>query len=156
MHAPKLTATATGAALIAMALAGLAAAASTPPQPAPIVVKDASGTSYTGDATAGEKTFKQCAVCHSVKPAENRIGPTLYGVIGRKAGTASNYNYSTANKNSGITWSEQSVFDYLENPRAKMPGTKMAFVGLRKPQDRANVIAFLKKAGPPPAAAKPK
>ena len=154
MNSVRFVAMTTGAAVVVvMALAGLAAAASTSPPPTTnVVVKDAGGVSYTGDATAGEKTFKQCGLCHSVMPAENRIGPTLYGVIGRKAGAVSNYNYSTANKNSGITWSDQSVFDYLENPRAKMPGTKMAYAGLRKPQDRANVIAFLKKA----SAVKPK
>ncbi len=136
-------------------LAGLAFAASAPP-PVTVVVKDANGVSYTGDAIAGEKTFKQCALCHSAKVNENKIGPSLYGIVGRVAGTASAYNYSTANKKSGITWTEQAIFDYLENPRAKMPGTKMGYAGMRKPQDRANLIAYLKTLRPPPAAAKPK
>jgi cytochrome c len=157
-----------------LGLAGFATAASTTPAPAAaakpvaattapatsaaVVVKDAKGVSYTGDAAAGEKTFKQCIVCHSVKAGENKVGPTLFGIVGRPAGTVEKYNYSTANKKSGLTWTEQVMFDYLENPRAKIPGTKMAFVGLKKPQDRANVIAYLKKVGTPPAAppAKPK
>ncbi|NOT40344.1 MAG: cytochrome c family protein [Alphaproteobacteria bacterium] len=137
-------------------LAGLASAAPTAVPPSTVVVKDAKGVSYTGDATAGEKTFKQCAICHSSKLGENKIGPSLFGIVGRVAGTASAYNYSAANKKSGITWTEQALFDYLENPRAKMPGTKMAYVGLRKAQDRANLIAYLKTLRPPPAAAKPK
>jgi cytochrome c len=137
-------------------LTGLASAAPTPVPPATVVVKDAKGVAYTGDATAGEKTFKQCAVCHSAKLGENKIGPSLYGIVGRVAGTASGYNYSPANKKSGITWTEQALFDYLENPRSKMPGTKMAYAGLKKPQDRANLTGYLKKLSPPPAAAKPK
>lgn len=137
-------------------LASLSVAAPAPPPPATAAVKDAKGVSYTGDATAGEKTFKQCGLCHSTKAGENRIGPSLYGIVGRVAGTASAYNYSAANKKSGVTWTEQAIFDYLENPRAKMPGTKMAYAGLKKPQDRANLIAYLKTLRPPPAAAKPK
>lgn len=137
--------------VLCAALAGLASAATVAP-PAAVVVKDAKGVAYTGNATGGENTFKQCALCHSAKAGENKIGPTLFGIVGRKAGTSAGYNFSPANKASGITWSEQALFDYLENPRAKMPGTKMGYAGLKKPQDRANLIAYLKTLK---AAAKP-
>lgn len=120
-----------------------------------VTVTDAAGTAYTGDVAAGEKIFKQCAQCHSLKEGENRIGPTLYGIVGRTAGTIEGYSYSKANRESGKVWSEQVMFDYLENPRASIPGTKMAFVGLRKPQDRADVIAYIKANGPAPAAETP-
>ncbi len=73
----------------------------------------------------------------------NRVGPSLHGIIGRTAGTVAGYNYSTANKNSGAVWDEATLFAYLENPRAYIPGTKMAFVGLRDAQQRADIIAYL-------------
>ena len=130
------------ASAVALAL-GLANAAA----PAPgVTVKDAAGTSYTGDATAGERTFRQCATCHKLEAGKQAIGPSLFGVIGRKAGTLAGYTYSGPMKNSGLTWTEQTLFDFLENPRGKIAGTKMTFGGLKKPQDRANVIAFIKKA----------
>lgn len=98
----------------------------------------------TGNAAAGERIFGQCRTCHVVEPGVNRVGPSLHGIVGRPAGSVAGYNYSTANKNSGATWDEQTLFTYLENPRQFMPGTKMAFVGLRDPQQRADVIAYLK------------
>jgi cytochrome c len=100
--------------------------------------------SLTGSAEAGEKVFKQCMACHSVKAGENKVGPSLNGIVGRAAGQVAGFNYSTANKNSGKTWDEETMFAYLEDPRGAIPGTKMAFAGLKKPQDRADVIAYLK------------
>lgn len=100
--------------------------------------------SFTGDAAAGQRTFAQCRTCHAIEAGVNRVGPSLHGVVGRPSGQIAGYNYSTANKTSGHTWDEQTLFDYLENPRAYIPGTKMSFVGLKNPQDRANVIAYLK------------
>lgn len=100
--------------------------------------------SFTGDATAGQRTFAQCRTCHAIEAGVNRVGPSLHGVVGRASGMVPGYNYSVANKTSGHTWDEQTLFDYLENPRAYIPGTKMSFVGLKNPQDRANVIAYLK------------
>jgi cytochrome c len=79
-----------------------------------------------------------------VEPGVNRVGPSLHGIIGRTAGSVPGFNYSAANKGSGVTWTEEVLFEYLENPREFMPGTRMAFVGLKKPQDRADVIAYLK------------
>lgn len=98
----------------------------------------------TGDAAAGQRIFGQCRTCHVVEPGVNRVGPSLHGIVGRTAGQVPGYSYSTANANSGVTWDEQTLFNYLENPRGFMPGTKMAFVGLRDAQQRADVIAYLK------------
>jgi cytochrome c len=97
-----------------------------------------------GDAAAGEKTFAQCKACHVTQKGVNRVGPSLHGVVGRKAGTVAGFKYSKANAGSGLTWDEANLFKYLEAPMKFMPGTKMAFGGLKKPQDRANVIAYLK------------
>lgn len=108
-------------------------------------VRDAAGTQLSGNLEGGERVFRQCASCHVIEAGVNRVGPSLHAIIGRAAGTVAGFKYSDANKNSGITWTEQELFSYLENPRAKVPGTTMAFVGLRNPQDRANVIAYLKE-----------
>jgi cytochrome c len=101
------------------------------------------------DAAAGEKTFKLCSACHKVgEGAKNAVGPVLNGIVGRAAGTYPDYPYSDANKNSGLTWDEATLKDYLKNPRAKIHGTKMAFAGLSKEEDIDNVIAYLKTFGP--------
>lgn len=96
-----------------------------------------------GDAAAGKTVFARCAMCHSVALGENRLGPTLAGIVGRKAGAVPGYNYSPAMKNSGVTWTPDALDAYLANPRGKLPGVKMIFAGLPKPEDRANVIAYL-------------
>jgi cytochrome c len=94
----------------------------------------------------GEKIFKTyCSVCHTVEPGKNKIGPSLAGVVGRKAGTAPGYSYSDANKKSGITWTEEELDKYLTDPRAVVPGTKMIFAGLKNPDQRKAVIAYLKE-----------
>lgn len=103
------------------------------------------GAKMMGDPVAGQKVFKQCQTCHVNEPGKNKVGPTLWGIIGRTAGTVEGYNYSKANKESGIVWTEQAMFEYLENPRATIPGTKMTFAGLKKPEDRVNVIAYLQE-----------
>ena len=83
------------------------------------------------DVAAGEQVFKKCLPCHSVgEGAKNKFGPELNGIDGRKAGSAPGYNYSEANKNSGITWNEKNFKQYIHNPRAMVPGTKMIFPGL--------------------------
>lgn len=97
----------------------------------------------SGDVAAGKLVFARCAMCHTVATGENRLGPSLAGVIGRKAGSVAGYNYSPTMKNSGIIWSPENLDAYLANPRAKLPGVKMIFAGLPKPEDRANVIAYL-------------
>ena len=107
-----------------------------------------SGAALAQDAAAGEIVFKKCKVCHQIgEGAHNMVGPVLNGVVGRPAGTYPGYNYSEANKNSGITWDEATLKEYLKNPRAKVPGTKMIFPGLPKDEDIDNVIAYLKQFG---------
>jgi cytochrome c len=100
-----------------------------------------------GDAEKGEKTFNQCKACHSVKAGENKVGPSLHGVVGRKAGTAPGFNYSDAMKNANLTWTPETLEKYLADPKATVPGNKMAFAGLKNPDDRKNVIAYLAKEG---------
>jgi cytochrome c len=94
------------------------------------------------DAEAGKVVFHKCQVCHQL--GKNAVGPNLVGVFGRKAGTAPDYTYSDALKNSGITWDDASLNDWLQGPKAKVPGTKMLFPGLKDANDRANVIEYLK------------
>ena len=106
------------------------------------------GAAAAQDATLGEKVFLKCKACHQIgEGAKNAVGPVLNGVVGRKAGTYPDYTYSDANKNSGFTWDEATLTEYLKNPRAKVPGTKMIFPGLTKDDDIDNVIAYLKQFG---------
>lgn len=99
------------------------------------------------DAAHGEEVFAQCQSCHVLEPGVNRIGPSLAGIVGREAGSVEGYNYTPANANSGITWTPEKMYQYLENPQRVIPGTKMAFAGLPDGQDRADVIAYLEQAG---------
>lgn len=104
------------------------------------------GTAFAqaaGDAAAGEKVFTQCKACHTVQAGQNRVGPSLAGVVGRAAGAVEGFNYSPAMKNSGMTWTPENLDKYLADPKGAIPGNKMAFAGLKKPEDRANVIAYL-------------
>ena len=98
-----------------------------------------------GDADEGKKVFTRvCAACHTTEAeGPKRIGPSLHGIVGRKAGTVEGFRYSAANKNSGITWTPETLDEYLKDPKAKVPGTIMAFAGLKKDDERQNVIAFL-------------
>ena len=100
------------------------------------------------DVAAGEQSFKKCLPCHSVGPgAKNKVGPELNGLDGRKAGTADAFNYTEANKNSGITWSESVFKEYIKDPRAKIPGTKMVFAGIKNEQEVNDLWAYLKQFG---------
>lgn len=104
---------------------------------------------HAGDPVAGEKVFAKCKACHAVGPnARNRVGPELNGVVGRAAGSVAGYNYSQANKESGIVWTEEELATYLSDPRGTVPGTKMTFAGLKKDEDVADVVAYLKQFGP--------
>jgi cytochrome c len=105
-------------------------------------------TASAQDAALGEKVFIKCKACHQIgEGAKNAVGPVLNGIVGRKAGTYPDYSYSDANKNSGFTWDEATLTEYLKNPRVKVPGTKMIFSGLPKDEDISNVIAYLKQFG---------
>lgn len=99
--------------------------------------------SMTTDAAAGEKVFALCRSCHVLEDGVNRVGPSLYNVVGRASGSVAGYSYSDANKNSGVTWTTDVLFEYLADPKGFMPGTKMAFPGIKDAQDRANLIAYL-------------
>jgi cytochrome c len=100
--------------------------------------------SYTGDAAAGKTNFAICMTCHAIEAGVNKIGPSLHGVVGRKAGSIAGFTYSAANKGSGITWTPEKLFQYLEGPQRVVPGTKMSYAGMTDPQKRADVIAYLK------------
>ena len=98
------------------------------------------------DAVAGEKVFAQCRACHQIgESAKNAVGPVLNGLFGRKAGSIEGFNYSAANKNSGLTWDEATFREYIKDPKAKIPGTKMIFPGLKDPKQIDDVVAYLKQ-----------
>lgn len=103
-----------------------------------------------GDAAKGEKVFKKCQACHTVEDGgPNRVGPNLHGILDRPAAFHEGYNYSAAMKkkaSEGLKWSEENLFHYLEKPQAFVPGTNMSFPGLKKPEDRKDLIAYLETA----------
>jgi cytochrome c len=98
------------------------------------------------DPEAGEKVFKKCQTCHDAKAEKNKVGPYLKGVVGRKAGSAEGFKYSDAMKSSGVTWTEENIAIYLKDPKGFIKGNKMAFAGLKKDDEIADVIAYLKQA----------
>jgi cytochrome c len=102
----------------------------------------ASSAEAAGDATAGKQVFARCAACHSTAPGENKIGPSLAGVFGRKSGSEPDYNYSPALKAANITWDEHALDRFLTNPSADVHGTKM-FINVPAAADRQNVISYL-------------
>ena len=98
------------------------------------------------DVASGEKVFAQCKSCHQLgETAKNAVGPVLNGLFGRKAGTVEGFKYSDANKNSGITWDEATFVEYIKNPKAKVPGTKMIYPGLKDDQKIKDLTAYLKQ-----------
>jgi cytochrome c len=100
------------------------------------------------DVAAGEQSFKKCLPCHSVGAgAKNKVGPELNGLDGRKAGATEGFNYTEGNKNSGITWNESVFKEYIKDPRAKIPGTKMVFAGIKNEQEVNDLWAYLKQFG---------
>jgi cytochrome c len=104
------------------------------------------GEARAQDAAAGEKVFAVCKACHQVgETAKNNVGPVLNGIIGRKSGSVEGYNYSAANKNSGINWDEATFREYIKDPKAKIPGTKMVYSGLKDEQKTSDLVAFLKQ-----------
>jgi cytochrome c len=106
-------------------------------------------TAQAQDVAAGEQSFKKCFPCHSIgEGAKNKVGPELNGIDGRHSGSAPGYNYSDANKNSGIVWNEVTFKEYIKDPRAKIPGTKMIFPGIKNEKEVDNLWAYLKQFGP--------
>lgn len=97
-----------------------------------------------GDPVKGEEIYHRCQGCHSI--ARNRIGPMHKGLFGRPAGSVPGFTYSDAMKNSGIVWNEQTLDQFLQGPRKMVPGTKMTYAGVADPQERADLIAYLKQA----------
>lgn len=99
-----------------------------------------------GDAVKGKAAFARCAICHDLKPGVNKLGPSLHGVFGRKAGTVAGFAYSPAMKSAKITWSATTLDKYVTSPAKMVPGNKMGFAGMPTPADRANLIAYLQDA----------
>jgi cytochrome c len=104
------------------------------------------GVATAQDLTAGANSYKKCVSCHDVGPtAKNKVGPVLNGIEGRKSGTIAGYSYSDANKASGITWNEESFLEYIKDPKAKIPNTKMAFAGIKNETEAKALWAYLKQ-----------
>jgi cytochrome c len=103
-----------------------------------------SGAALAQDVAAGETSFRKCAPCHSIGPdATNKVGPVLNGLNGRPAGTVDGFNYSDANKGSGITWGEAVFKEYIKDPRAKVPGTKMVFAGIKSEKELGDLWSYV-------------
>jgi cytochrome c len=108
------------------------------------LVLPAISSAQAQDVAAGEKLFLQCRACHQVgDAAKNAVGPVLNGLFGRKAGMVEGYTYSPANKNSGITWDEATFREYIKDPKAKIPGTKMVYPGVKEEKRIDDLIAYL-------------
>ena len=110
------------------------------------LIAASTGPSLAQDVEKGANVFKQCFVCHSIgEGAKNKVGPELNGLDGRHSGSAAGYNYSDANKNSGIVWNETTFKEYIKDPRAKVPGTKMIFPGVKNEQQADDLWAYIKQ-----------
>ena len=110
------------------------------------LIVTSAGASFAQDVQKGENSFKKCLPCHSIgSGAKNKIGPELNGLDGRKAGTVPGFNYSDANKNSGIAWTEETFKEYIKDPRAKVPSTKMIFPGIKNEQEVNDLWAYIKQ-----------
>ena len=111
---------------------------------AAITVMATASAALAQDAAAGKTSFNKCLACHAVgEGAKNKVGPQLNGIDGRKSGTAPDYNYTDANKNSGITWNKENFLEYIKDPKAKIPGTKMIFAGIKNEKEANDLWAFL-------------
>jgi cytochrome c len=109
-----------------------------------IAVSATAPAALAQDVAAGKTSFSKCVACHAVgEGVRNKVGPVLNGLDGRKSGTVEGYSYTEANKNSGITWNKDQFLDYIKDPKAKIPGTRMVFAGIRKESEAADLWAFL-------------
>ena len=109
-----------------------------------IAAMTAASGALAQDATAGKASFNKCLACHAIgEGAKNKVGPELNGLDGRKSGTTEGYSYSEANKNSGITWGKDVFLEYIRDPKAKIPGTKMIFAGIKNEKEANDLWAFL-------------
>jgi cytochrome c len=116
---------------------------------AAIVLAALTQSARADDVAAGEQSFRKCFPCHSIgEGAKNKVGPQLNGIDGRHSGTAPDYNYSDANKNSGITWNEQTFKEYIKDPRGRIQNTKMIFPGIKNEKEAGDLWAYLKRFGP--------
>jgi cytochrome c len=117
--------------------------------PIAVIMLALTSSTKAQDVAAGEQSFKKCLPCHAVgEGAKNKVGPVLNGLDGRHSGTIPDYGYSDANKNSGITWDEAAFKDYIKDPRAKIPNTKMIFPGIKNEKEAGDLWAYLKQFGP--------
>ena len=113
---------------------------------AAVIVAAMAQSAQAGDPVAGANSFKKCMPCHSIgEGAKNKVGPQLNGIDGRHSGTAPDYSYSDANKKSGIVWNEETFKEYIKDPRAKVPGTKMIFPGIKNEKEADNLWSYLKQ-----------
>jgi cytochrome c len=113
---------------------------------AALSIATSSGAVLAQDLEAGEASFRKCAPCHSIgEDATNKVGPLLNGLDGRKAGAIEGFSYSDANKNSGITWNEETFKEYIRDPRANVPGTKMIFAGIKSDKEVTDLWGYLKQ-----------
>jgi cytochrome c len=103
-------------------------------------------TQVPGDAQRGAQVFNQCKICHSLEAGKNMIGPSLHGVLGRKAGTVPGFAYSPAMKDANVTWNDDTLGKYLADPKAFIPGDKMAFAGIKDPSKLGDLLAYLDQA----------
>jgi cytochrome c len=111
---------------------------------AAVVLAASTGATLAQDVEAGESSFKKCLPCHDIgDDARNKVGPVLNGLAGRKSGTVEGFSYSDANKNSGLTWDEATFEDYIKDPRAKIPGTKMIFPGIKNEKEAENLWTYI-------------
>jgi cytochrome c len=116
---------------------------------AAVICGGALATASAQDLAAGATSFKKCAPCHDIgEKAKNKVGPMLNGIENRTSGTVAGYNYSEANKASGIVWNDASFLEYIKNPAAKIPKTKMVFAGIKNEDEAKNLWAYLKQHGP--------
>lgn len=113
-----------------------------------LIIAGLTSGAFAQDVSAGATTFKKCAPCHDIgDKAKNKVGPLLNGLDGRKTGTVAGFNYSDANKNSGIVWSEATFLDYIKDPKAKIPNTKMVFAGIKNESEAKNLWAYVSQFG---------